>query len=260
MRGGRLVFIFVFVFIFIFLFEGCSSSGMGPLGVSSKIKTTDRSYHFVDTDGEYLLKRKAGEKQGLVFVDRSVENNELKKVVESSRSYSQKGTLAGDLSLRPKSARFEVWFDKKLYVSVLKLNEEKKSFDLYLKSPEKKWNGKTTLAFPDWKEVTFCFYSQILECAKTKGFLQKAGRAKEGVMPMGIIWDGFPYLSEQYPQVPKVLFSKGTLRYDGRTDENEHRFSLDIGEDSVVFVINSSYEYEKQFWVVHGISIMPQNE
>ena len=64
-------------------------------------------------------------------------------------------------------------------------------------SPDKKWNGVKQVKFPVKGIGLYCFFSQLIECAKYTGFLSKALDANAGQMNFYLLWDGFPYINNQ---------------------------------------------------------------
>ena len=122
-------------------------------------------------------------------------------------------------------------------------------------SPEKQWNGTRQVKFPS-STIVPCFFSQVIDCAKVAGFINKASDKKSGTMNLLIIWEGYPYLNETFSDFPSELFSEGVLEYDGKTTESERRFNLRVAGQSIFYVLNDKSEMSKMFWVSQGISMV----
>jgi hypothetical protein len=157
--------------------------------------------------------------------------------------------------LRPKISQYNVWFDGKKYSSELKINTKKKAIDIKMESPEKEWNGIKQVKFPSNSQVP-CFFNQIIECAKVNGFITKSTKEKKGLLSVLIVWEGYPYLSETFSDIPSELFSEAELEYDGETKESERRYNLRFAGQSLFYVLSEQDEMIKMFWVSQGISLV----
>ena len=154
-------------------------------------------------------------------------------------------------------SRYYVWFDdsKDRYTTTMKVNLKKKSMDIVLKSPEKQWNGKETIPFPKGTGV-FCFYSQLIDCVKFTGFINMAIKKDVGKMNFHIIWDGYPYIQEQFVGLKKTVFSRAIFEYEGVGKDGEIQFSLKVENQSMFYFLDKNLKVVKQFWASQGYSLI----
>ena len=197
-------------------------------------------------------------KENTFFSKRSLQvlNKESDNILEQSIVFSNIGTLKKKTTiLRPKMSQYSVWFDGKKYFSELKMNNAKKSIDVKMISPESQWNGTKQIKLPNTKSL-YCFFSQLMECAQTTGFITKANKKESGSMNLYVVWEGYPYLNETYSDFPSELFSKAQLQYEGKTKEGEARYTLKVAGQSIFFVVDKTEKMRKMFWVSQGISLI----
>lgn len=246
----------VFVLCLLCLLSTCSifrkSSSKDRLGWSRV------EYDLVDNSGKFKEIRETGFNRKNInefVVKRMIKAHDGDgKILERSITISTLGTLKGKLPvLRPKASQYTVWFDGAEYSSTLKVNIEKRSIDVSLKSPEKQWNGNSTVLFPKGTGV-FCYFSQLFECVKVTDFFSKAIQEEAGQMNFHVIIDGFPYFQEQYLNVPQKIFIPVKLEYDGINKNGERRFSLQIAGQSIFYFIDSNELLIKMFWTQQGLS------
>ena len=225
--------------------------GSNTTKVSKKFQLTDRA-------GKFLIEREKGfnKKKNHFIVKKSVKSFDSGKELEKLIVISKLGSLSGKFSiLRPEVSEYSVWFDGKRYLSRMRVNTKTKSMDVTLKSPEKQWQGKRTIPFPKGKGV-YCYFSQMTECARATGFIDKAIKNDGGSMKVIVIWEGYPYFQEQYLNVPNRVFSLGSFDYDGRNANGERRFTLKTNSQVIYYFIDSQNELEKKFWVAQGLSMV----
>lgn len=219
------------------------------------------TYAFEDQSGAFLLQtdRRYVKKNNEFVVKRKLYavGDPSKKTLEKSISISNFGVYKGIKILRPYLSQYHIWFDGKKYSSELKINIKKKSLDIKLRSPEEKWNGNKTVPFPKGPGA-FCFYSQLSECAKVTGFLEKAIDRKSGDFNFHIIWDGYPYIMDQYANIPPSVFAPARMSYGGMVKKTHYRFSLEVGGQVQFLIFNKKLELSKVLWVSQGISIIKQ--
>ena len=242
----------------IFLISGCS--GLKNSNLKKELIQEEEKFSYVDKNGEYLVKTSSGfnKKENVLYTKRSIinPNKETDNVLEQSIVFSDIGTLKKKTEiLRPKMSQYSVWFDGKKYFSELKLNTAKKAIDIKMISPESQWNGTKQIKLPNTKLV-YCFFSQVVECAKTAGFLKISKNKESAKMKFFIIWEGYPYLNETYSDFPSELFSKASLEYEGKTKDAEDRFTLKVAGQSIFFIVDKKDKMSKMFWVSQGITLI----
>jgi hypothetical protein len=126
-----------------------------------------------------------------------------------------------------------------------------------LNSPEEKWKGKTSVAIP--KGRLFCFFSQIPDCLFLSQLLSKSLKAKSELLNFNVVWDGFPYIQDQYASVGSKLFSAATVKYDGE-DKKNLRFVVEVDGQSILYHFSKSFDLVRMFWIAQGISVIPPGE
>ncbi len=254
--------IVILLFIALSFFNGCSSltknSKENPLPLELKRDlfsfedetgkfVLDQSRRYITAKNEFIVKRQ-------LFAQ---EDND-KKILEKSISISNYGVFKGVKILRPYLSQYHVWFDGKKYSTELKINKEKKSLDIKLRSPEKKWNGNKSIPFPSGTGA-FCFFSQVPECALVTGFIDKAIENNSGEFNFHLIWDGYPYLMDQYVNLPVSVFAPARMVYGGAIKEGElYRFSVEVGGQVIFYVFDKNHNLSKMLWVSQGLSIIKQ--
>jgi hypothetical protein len=249
-----------FLFVIIIL-ASCASTKNNSLK-KELIRNTEQ-FNYSDKNGSFLVLMSSGfNKSGQTFfTKRSLEvlNKETDKILEQSIVMSSIGVLKKKRTiLRPKISQYSVWFEGKKYYSELKLNIAKKAIDVKMVSPESQWNGSKQIKLPSSKKL-YCFFSQVIECAKTTGFITEAVKKETGMMRFYIIWEGYPYLNETFTDFPSELFSTAELEYDGNTKEGEKRFNLKVAGQSIFYVIDSNEHMKKMFWVSQGVSMVSKS-
>lgn len=218
-----------------------------------------KSFELVDKSGKFDVIREVGldKKKNYVSKYRVISNDGTKeKILEQAVVLSTPGQIGKGLNvLRPKLSQYMVWFDEQKYLTTMKIVPEKKSMLVVMESPEKQWNGQKMIKFPDGNGV-FCYFSQVMECASITGFVNKAVSSNTGSMNFVIVWDGFPYIQEQYLNMKDSLFQNAKLEYDGTTNNGEKRFSLTVGNNVIIYLLNKKHELEKMFWISQGFSMI----
>jgi hypothetical protein len=247
----------VALFLLCFSISSCASKH-GHL--KKELVRAEERFSYTDKNGQFMVKLSSGfnKKENTFFSKRILEipGKSTDNILEQSVALSDIGSIkTKENILRPKLSQYNVWFEGKKYFTELKINPEKKAIDVKMVSPENQWNGTKQIKLPNTKAL-YCFFSQVVECAKTTGFLEKVIQKKKGVMNFYVIWEGYPYLSETYSDFPNEVLSKAQLEYDGKTKEGEHRLSLRIGGQSIFYVIDQNEQMKKMFWVSQGISMV----
>lgn len=224
----------------------------------------EETFLYTDKNGEYLVKLTSGfNKKDNTFVSKRLmlqSSSEGEKILEQNIVISDLGSIKKKNNiLRPKISQYTVWFDGKKYFSELKMNPVKKTLDVKMVSPESQWNGERQIKLPNTKAL-YCFFSQVVECAKTIGFLSQSIKKESGSMNFFVVWEGYPYLNETFSDFPSELISKAQIEYDGKTKEEETRFNLRVAGQSIFFVLDKHEQMKKMFWVSQGISMVSKGK
>ena len=223
----------------------------------SKIHHYQRNYKFTDISGRFLLssesglsdKNKAYMKMALISEG---DNQEYEKTVSISKLGWLKTKNQTIRVLRPEISQYTVWLDGKKYFSQIKIDSEKKILKISTRSPEKQWNGVEEVSFKNSRGL-FCFFNQIPDCIRVTKFLSRAIMNKAGKMSLTIIWEGHPYIREQYAGV-ETPFSTSILSYDGISKEGNFVFNLNFSNQVLFYHFNNNAQLEKKFWISQGMS------
>ena len=253
------IFLLRFVFIVSPLFS-CSCAFFKKEDIVKKKNPPfyKKKYELVDKHGRFSVYREAGRaKKNLDYIVkkqvRSLRNQ--KKIVEQSIAVATPGRLKQVSLLRPKISQYKVWLNAKEYFSELRIDVENRKMVLKMKSPDPRWQGIKTFPFPKGNGV-FCFYSMVIECLSKTGLIEKAIKNKAGTISFHMIWDGHPYLQEQYVNLPSRLFAPATLSFEGKESQDEYRFSLEVEGQTLFYGINKEGIPIKLFWVSEGLSMV----
>ncbi len=250
---NRSLFLLNKLLILTLLISSCASKRSSKdsiLKYSVEMKLDDKS-------GSFDVKRESGTaKNGKSIVSKyKVTSNESNKTLEQSIVFSTPGYLKKKIRLlRPDKSQYKVWFDSKLYQSETFVDAANRELVVKLKSPEKQWQGTKKFKFPGGNGV-FCYFSQVVDCVYFTGFIEKAIKAKAGKMKFHVIWDGYPFIAEQYLNINDEPFASAFMEYDGRTREGEDRFSMNISGSVVFFLFSEKYKYAKMLWPAQGFSL-----
>ena len=222
-----------------------------------KIKNYQRNYKFTDISGHFILDFESGTtKENEVYTKHRLIGEGSNKEYERLVAISSVGSLhTGKYEigvLRPKVSQYTVWFEKERYFSQIKIIPSKKILEVYIKSPQKKWNGLQRIPFQNSRGV-FCFFHQIVDCVKITGFLSKAIERQVGKMSLTIIWEGFPFIKEQYSGIDGP-FSTSVFSYEGRSKEGHFVFKLSLADQVLSYHFNKEKQLEKKFWVSQGLT------
>lgn len=246
------------ILLILLLLTSCATKKQGQ-SKSSGILLKQATYQYVvrENSGEYVLERQNGWRSRNNFVSkRFLKDYDNGKELEKSISISKTGTLKNGVRImRPEVSQYVVWFDKKKYVSTTKIKDKSKSIEVKLSSPEKRWNGVKNIPFPSTSSV-YCYFYQIVECMANMGYIEKAAKVSQMVLDLYIVWEGYPFIQEQYAGIPNEVFTKATFSYDGLTDRKEHKYSLRFGEEMIAFVVDKNYQSYRMFWVSQGLSMI----
>ena len=237
---------------------------------TDKLAPYQRNYQFTDISGQFILNFESGVNQrtnagggGEYYVKKRLIGEKDNQEYERLIAVSTLGSLSLSSSprpaprrrmvhlLRPKISQYTVWFKKEKYFSQLEVLPDKKMLKVKMISPEKKWNGEKLIPFRNSRGL-FCFFSQIPDCVKKTGFLSKAIKQKSGKMSFTIIWDGYPFIGEQYSGIHGP-FSTAIFSYERPSKEGDWIFHLNFGEQVIFYHFNTSMQLEKKFWVSQGL-------
>lgn len=215
-------------------------------------------FEWSDKAGKFELLRESGrssQKSDYVVRQRLRLSGGDREIVEQSVAISELGRLRNEVSImRPKRSQYTVWFDGERYLSEMEMDIETKSMKVRLTSPEAEWNGERSVQFPEDNTV-YCFFSAVIECAFMTGFIETAMKREAGRMNFYIVWDGYPFLMQQYVEIPEEVFSRAVLEYDGSENE-KNRFVLRFAGQSIFYFVHPSGRYERLFWVGQGLSVV----
>jgi len=241
--------------IFSLLISGCSLFGEKKTDISSL--NSKGTFNYVDKSGKYLLRQVVtkNEKNDLVF-KKSLEipHKEKDHILEQVVSVSELGFVKKTQILRPLQSQYNVWFNGKKFSSEMKIDAKKKAVILKINDPEKKSENTQTIIFPRTKLHT-CFFSQILECMKVTGYVDRSLKINQAAMKLQIIWDGYPFFNETLSDFPVELFSTASFSFDGKLADDQLRFNLETSGQSIFYIMNRKLELLKVFWVTQGISM-----
>ena len=250
--------------VFLGIFFSCSSFVKKDTGSLQKFQTPvyKKKYELMDKSGRFSVYRQVGKSKkdkNYVVKKRVYFQGEKERAIEQSIAIATPGRLKNINIVRPLVAQYAVWLNKKKYFSELKLDVKSKSIVLRMKSPEKQWNGIQKIQFPQGTGV-FCFFSMIVECAAATGFIKKAIQKGHGKMRFHIIWDGYPYIQEQYQYLPDEVFSSAELVFEGNGENEEKKFSLSTGKQTIFYIVQPEGVLKKIFWISQGMSMVEVNK
>ncbi|MCO4792897.1 MAG: hypothetical protein KC493_04245 [Bacteriovoracaceae bacterium] len=238
------------------LLQGCSFFKKSSTNNLTK-SNSKRIYDLEDKSGRFIVERENGyiKNKNQLILKRQVFSNDdpTKKPLERSIVISNPGKLKSLTVLRPFRSQYTVWFEKQKFFTEMLLDTKNKSLVVKMSSPEKQWNGTKNFPFPKGKGV-YCFFSQVIDCASVTGFLNQAIGKQAGEMYFHIIWEGYPYFMEQYINTREEVFSRATLKYDGKTKNGFSRFTLEAGGQSIFYLLDSRAKIQKIFWVSQGFT------
>ena len=237
------------------LFASCTLLNRG---VNPKTYSYRAEYALSDKSGHYHVVREVGlDKNKKFFVTKEQilpPNKNQKKVLEKVISMSKPGTFKGRPLLRPETSQYTVWFDGEKYFSQTRIDEDNKEMIVKLISPEKQWTGSKKVSFPE-RENHFCYFLQIIECAHYTGFIKKATQKKSKEMKLHIIWEGHPYIHEQY-LIAENLFTPAILTYEEKVSDEEHRFSLSFDNQILLYFVSNLGQLTRKIWISQGYGLL----
>lgn len=238
------------------------------MSCSSLVKTDSpkekkQQYAFIDGSGRFTFTREHKLLKNKLVSRAQITSNlgSTQKPLEKSILVSQVGTInegkKRSLIVRPYASEFSVWLEGKRYESKMRLDAKNKSMMVELDSPENKWKGKQSYPFPPGKY--FCFFTQIPDCLYHNQILLKAFERKGKFISFSVIWDGFPYIQDQYAGVGSKLFSVARVRYEGE-QKSIRKFLVEVDGQGILYHFSKSFDLVRMFWIAQGISIIPPSE
>jgi hypothetical protein len=248
-------------YFIIFLLSSCAYVNQV---IHTEKKTSNNSlklsqeYILKDKAGTFYLKREAGiSKKDKDFVVKKMILSEDDKSLplEKSITISKPGSLKGKINiLRPQISQYSVWFEKRKYFSEMKILPNEKKLQINLSSPQKKWNGKKEVSFPEGSGL-YCFFSQVVECAKFNNFISESTKRGLGEMNFHIIWEGYPYFHAQYDNLPSKVFSRAKMSYEGMNPQGQRKYSLSFDNQTLFYLLDKQDKIVGEYWVSQGYSL-----
>lgn len=243
------------LFIFSLFLSSCAFikeiSKKEPNESKAKVKN---EYRLKDESGQYSLSRETGPGQnGKTFVVKrklKTAGNQKAKTLEKSISIS----LREKESLTPKISQFSVWYNKLRHFSQIELEEGKKQLKVTWESPDPKFNGIKYYPIKDDENI-FCFFTQIIDCARHKDFLEDASNGDADELKMTIIWDGHPFFQQQLINFNTSIMSSAVLKYDGKNRRGHRRFSLKVEGESIFYFVDKKEKMVGKYWISKGLTI-----
>ncbi len=225
---------------------------------TSKGYSYKAEYLLSDKSGNYVVKRENGLDQNKKFFVTKEQilpkNKDEDSALEKVISMSKPGKIKGVPLFRPESSQYTVWFDGKKYFSQTKIDEVRKELVIKLISPEDQWMGLKRFSFPVGSPY-FCYFLQVIECINYTGFIEKAIKQKAQEMSFYLIWEGYPYIQEQY-LIPDGPFGSAKLAYEEKISDDEHRFSLSFGNQVLFYFVNNIGQITRKIWIAQGYGLL----
>ena len=250
--------------ILLLLFSSCALWREGPEDGSLASKTPSYQFEYAlsDKSGNFLVFRESGREEknrSFVIKEKIVpEKGDKNHPLEKAIVFSDIGTLGGRPVFRPKASQYAVWFEGEKHLSETKLNSEEKSMTVKFSSQNGGRANTREIPFPQGNGL-FCYFLQVIECAGHTGFIEKAMEKKTGQMNFHIIWEGYPFVGEQYP-IPEELFSEAKLSYDGMMMEGGYRFSLETAGQTLFYFVNNEGQMTRKLWISQGYSLLKKDK
>lgn len=246
------------IFLLLLVCQSCAS--LLPKGAPKEIK---QRYSFIDGSGKYAITRehKLLKNKLISRTQISTNHGSALKPLEKSIMVSQLGTVKENDKrvqvMRPFASEFTVWLEGKRYSSKMQLDAKNKAMVVDLISPEERWKGKSSILIPKGKQ--FCFFSQIPDCLYHNKFLSKAVDRKGESLHFYVVWDGYPYIQDQFTGVGSKLFAPAIIRFDS-SNKDIQKFLLEVEGQSIIYHFSKTFDFVRMFWIAQGISVVPPNE
>jgi hypothetical protein len=243
-------------FTLFLLLVSCASPPQSNL---KKVRSNNgQVFAYRDVSGEFEIAREVKvAKQQLAGRTRIFSmGNEGERLLEKTFTISNVGSVktrtGRSVAVRPELSQHTVWLEGKQYFSQLKLNSKRKTLEVLMQSPEKKWNGKKEIKVP--KGQIFCFYSQLPECLVASRLTEKANSTGTRVRFI-IVWDSYPYHQEHFSGLKDSPFSMASL---GR--ETANSYLVEFNGQSISIHFSKDGMFARLLWTSQGISILPPAE
>ncbi|MFZ8934568.1 MAG: hypothetical protein ACO20H_02965 [Bacteriovoracaceae bacterium] len=248
-------------YLIIVLFSSCAYFKQVSHPEKKVVRSKSKAIHeytLKDKAGTFSLKREVGiSKNDKDFVVKKIILSQEDKTLplEKTITISKPGSLKGKINiLRPQVSQYSVWFEKKKYFSEMKIMPKEKKLLIKLKSPFKKWNGNKEVLFPKGSGL-YCFFSQVVECAKFNNFISESTKRGLGEMNFHIIWEGYPYFHAQYDNLPSKVFSDARMSYEGKNAQGYRKYSLSFDNQTLFYLLDKQSNIIGQYWVSQGYSL-----
>ena len=245
-----------------FLFVSCSvfKNKNQP---STELASTKANYKFIDAQGELPMHRNVLFEESkhklstmIKLIDPDKKDNEvMEKVISVSDVGSLKSRKIKRNVLRPNISQFTTWLEGKRYFSQIKVLPKSRELLINLESPEAKWTGESKVALPRSLSM-YCFYTQIAECLKFSNVLFELKKNPNSSIKFGIIWESYPYMSEQWENFPTEAVTAARVVYDGDAENGDSRFNVEFNGQVAYYHFDKKFELRKFLWVAQGISIL----
>lgn len=228
-----------------------------------QVSDSNKGYVFRDVSGKFYYSREIKKnKNNLVsryqiFDQGGVQDRTLEKSVAVSEMGSIKTKKGRRNTLRPVTSQYTAWLEGKQYFVQMKTLVQKRSLEIIMRSPEAKWNGRREIPYP--KGDLFCFFSQMPECLKLSGLLDRAILNPKRQFTFKVLWDSYPYHLEQYTNLPNQVFTDATVELD-KDSKKDYRLSVEIGEQTLLYHFSKNREFTKMFWIAQGVQLVPPSE
>ena len=207
-----------------------------------------------DLSGNFLLTREAG-------FSPSKSEFIVKGQLEMDKQVVEKLISISDIEkklLEPKVSQFSVWINKKKNFSEISRDKMGNQLILRLISPDPNNDGVKFYPLPE-DSKNLCFFSQVIECARFDGFIDRTIKEKE-TYNLNVIWDGYPFFHQLLENFPPKLLSQGTLVFDGKNGMGIRRFILKVEGEEIIFELDSQDKILKRIWISKGVTIEKIND
>ncbi|MFZ4712712.1 MAG: hypothetical protein ACOYL6_03285 [Bacteriovoracaceae bacterium] len=231
--------------------------------VSTELDSTKINFRYSDNQGELPYSRQVLVEENkhklstmIKIMDSGKKGTEvIEKTIAVSETGSLKKNKISRNILRPSISQHSVWLEGKKYFSQIKVRAVSRELEVTLESPENKWNGTSTIPLPKSMSL-FCFFTQIPECLKFSNVLFELKNNPKSSSKIGIIWESYPYMGEQWENVPTEIISFGRIFYDGVNESGDYKYNLEFNGQMTIYHFDKKFELKKFLWVAQGISII----
>lgn len=250
------------ILLLVLIFSSCSFFSRKIVGGQDQTKSGHKEkFYLTDKSGKFIVSAESGllDKSKFIYKKRVLSeagegNTPLEQLISISKKEKIKLKEGGTLQvLSPEISQYSVWFDGKKYFSEMKVDKRGK-LSLRYHSPEQGKTGKKEISLPKSTGVR-CFFSQVLDCVKATGFLEKSKEKNAGKMHFQLLWDGHPFLQEQYPGLKEIPYSEASFEFDGKNKNKEIRYTLQAAGQSIFYFVDNEASLKKIFWISEGLTM-----